>query len=115
VIDSGLVGSTEFDSSHSPRHEPEHHGRGAARAEDAQGIATRGHTSPSILVYEEILVTKIVSTKTFFKRNPGRGGCADPVHLQGYLGHKKQCPPRTLQKEYAQGLMVALEGSCDFL
>jgi len=28
-------------------------GRGAARAEDAQGTPTQSHTSPSILVYEE--------------------------------------------------------------
>ena len=28
--------------------------------------------------------------------------------LQGYLAHKKQQPPRTLQKDYAQGHMVAL-------
>jgi len=38
VIDSGLVGSS---------------GRGAARAEDAQGTPTQSHTSPSILVYED--------------------------------------------------------------
>jgi len=28
-------------------------GRGAARAEDAQGTPTQSHTSPSILVYED--------------------------------------------------------------
>jgi len=28
-------------------------GRGAARAEDAQGTPTQSHISPSILVYEE--------------------------------------------------------------
>jgi len=28
-------------------------GRGAARAEDAQGTPTQSHVSPSILVYEE--------------------------------------------------------------
>jgi len=37
MIDSGLVGS----------------GRGAARAEDAQGTPTPSQTSPRILVYEE--------------------------------------------------------------
>ena len=41
MIDSGLVGSTDFS------------GRGAARAEDAQGTPTQNHVSPSILVYEE--------------------------------------------------------------
>ena len=40
-IDSGLVGSTDF------------HGRGAARAEDAQGTPTQRHISPSILVHGE--------------------------------------------------------------
>ena len=29
-------------------------GRGAARAEDAQGTPTQSHVSPSILVYEEM-------------------------------------------------------------
>ena len=56
VIDSGLVGSTDFHSSHPQWHEPEHHafsGRGAARAEDAQGTPTQSHISPSILVYED--------------------------------------------------------------
>ena len=38
-MDSGLVGSTD--------------GRGAARAEDAQGTPTQSHISPSILVYED--------------------------------------------------------------
>ena len=54
---SGLVGSTDSHSSHPQGHEPEHHafspdGRGAARAEDAQGTPTQNHISPSILVYE---------------------------------------------------------------
>ena len=31
-----------------------------------------------------------------------------PLGVQGYLAHKKPHPPRTLQKDYAQGLMVAL-------
>ena len=44
VIDSGLVGSTDF------------YGRGAARAEDAQGTPTQSHISPSIVVYEEYRV-----------------------------------------------------------
>jgi len=43
MLDSGLDGSTDF-------------GRGAARAEDAQGTPTQSHTSPSILVYEANLV-----------------------------------------------------------
>ena len=38
LIDSGLVGATD--------------GRGATRAEDAQGTPTQSHTSPSIQVYE---------------------------------------------------------------
>ena len=33
-----------------------------------------------------------------------------PVILQGYLDLKKQHPPRNLQKDYAQGPMVALGG-----
>ena len=32
------------------------------------------------------------------------------VCLQGYLAHKKQRPPRTLQKEHAQGPVVVLRG-----
>jgi len=43
LIGSGLVGSTDLHSS----------GRGAARAEDAQGTPTQSHISPSILVYED--------------------------------------------------------------
>ena len=30
--------------------------------------------------------------------------------LQGYLDHKKQRPPMTLQREYAQGPLAALTG-----
>ena len=41
MINSGLVGSTDFS------------GRCAARAEDAQGTPTQSHISPSILVYED--------------------------------------------------------------
>jgi len=52
VIDSGLVGSTNFHSSHPQGHEPEHSERGTTRAEDAQGTPTQSHISPSILVYE---------------------------------------------------------------
>ena len=44
MIDSGLDGSTEFLS-----------GRGAARAEDAQGTPTQSHISPSLLVYEDTI------------------------------------------------------------
>jgi len=43
TIDSGLVVSTDFRSSH---------GRGSARADDAQGTPTQSHISPSI-VYED--------------------------------------------------------------
>jgi len=50
VIDSGLVGSTDFHSSHPQGHEGSE--RGAARAEDAQGSPTQSHISPIILVYE---------------------------------------------------------------
>ena len=46
MIDSGLVTTTDFHSSH-----PQ--GRGAARADDAQGTPTQSHISPSIQVYEE--------------------------------------------------------------
>ena len=48
MIDSGLVGSTDFHSSH-----PQGHGRGTARAEDAQGTHTQRHISLSILAYAE--------------------------------------------------------------
>jgi hypothetical protein len=43
MIDSGLVGFTDFHSL----------GRGTARAEDAQGTPTQSHTSPSKMVYED--------------------------------------------------------------
>jgi len=49
MIDSGLVGSTDFHSSHPQGHS----GRGTTRADDAQGTPTQSHTSPSILVYED--------------------------------------------------------------
>ena len=42
MIDSGLVGSADFHSSHPHGHEPES-GRGATRAEDAQGTPTQSH------------------------------------------------------------------------
>ena len=45
MIDSGLVGSTDFYSSHLAE-------RGAARARDVQGIPTQSHMSTSILAYE---------------------------------------------------------------
>jgi len=57
LIDSGLVGSTDFHSSHPQGHEPEHHaftGRGTTSAKDAQGTPTQSHISPSKLVYEDI-------------------------------------------------------------
>ena len=50
MIDSGLVGSTDFHSSHLQGYES---GRGTERADDAQGTRTQSHISPSILVYEE--------------------------------------------------------------
>ena len=45
MIDSGLVGSTHFS------------GRGAARAEDAQGTPTQSHILPSIQVYKYTKMT----------------------------------------------------------
>ena len=36
------------------------------------------------------------------------------MRLQGYLAHKKQNPPRTLQQDYISGHMVAL-GEGQFL
>ena len=51
VIDSGLVGSTGFHSSHPQGHELS--GRGTTRAEDAQGTPAQSHISPSILGYED--------------------------------------------------------------
>ena len=47
VIDSGLVGSAVFRSSHPLS------GRGAVRAEVAQVTATKSHVSPSLLVHED--------------------------------------------------------------
>ena len=41
-----------------------------------------------------------------FQAVPSLLGCG----LQGYLAHKKQRPPRTLQKDYAWGPMVTLGG-----
>ena len=35
--------------------------------------------------------------------------------VQGYLAHKKRCPPMTLQQSYAQGSTVVLGGGCCFL
>ena len=50
VIDSGLVGSTDFHSSHSQGHAL---WEGYHKAEDAQGTPTQSRVSPSILVYRE--------------------------------------------------------------
>jgi len=60
MIDSGLVGSMDFHSSH-----PQGHGRGTTRAEDAQGTPTQSHISPSILLYEEknVFVTRSVAMR----------------------------------------------------
>ena len=54
VIESGLVDSTDFHSSHPHGHQPQHlSGRGTTRAEDAQGTPTQSHISPSILACED--------------------------------------------------------------
>ena len=68
MVDSGLVGSTNFP------------GRGAARAVDAQGTPTQGHVSPSILVYEDdqALEETMVSFLRAFSvlvNDCGRVGC----------------------------------------
>ena len=52
LMDSGLVGSTDFHSSHPQGHEPEHSGRGTTSAEHAPGTPTQSRMPPSILVYE---------------------------------------------------------------
>jgi len=52
VIDSGLVGATDFHSSHPQGYDA---GRGVTTAEGAQGTPTQSHISPSILVYEDKL------------------------------------------------------------
>ena len=44
LIDSGLVGSTDFSV-----------GRGSARAEDAQGTPNQSHISPSIISMQRLL------------------------------------------------------------
>jgi len=64
-------------------------GRGTTRAEDAQGTPTQSHISPSILEYEEY---------TPLARHLGDQLVElDLAGIQGYLAHKKQPPPRTLQ------------------
>ena len=50
VIDSGLVGSTDFDR------------RGSARAEDVHGTPGQSHISPSILVYEDNIAERLWKT-----------------------------------------------------
>ena len=50
LLDSGLVGSTDFHSSHPYGHEQ---GEGTTIADDAQGTPTQSHVSPSILEYED--------------------------------------------------------------
>jgi hypothetical protein len=68
VKDSGLVGSTDFFSSYPQGHEPEHCGRGSARADGAQGTPTQSHISPNILEYTK-------STPGIFLVGiPGMGG-----------------------------------------
>ena len=37
-------------------------------------------------------------------------GLAQMVCVQGYLGHEKQCPPKTLQQDNASGPMAAIRG-----
>ena len=37
--------------------------RGATRAEDAQGTPTQSHISPSILVYEDEIITRYTSIR----------------------------------------------------
>ena len=67
-INSGLVGSMDFHSSHPQGH----HGRGAMRAEYAQGKPTQSHSSPSILVYEDNCWLRSRGDHAGF--DPGRGG-----------------------------------------
>ena len=59
MIDSGLVGSTDFHSSHLQ----DLSGRASARAEDAQGTSTQVHTSPGMLEYTKIIAHRRPSPK----------------------------------------------------
>ena len=46
-------------------------GRGAARAEDAEGTLTQSHISPSMLVYEEKSASKDECGRAHERTNPG--------------------------------------------
>ena len=52
VVDSGLVGSADS-------------GRGTTRAEDAQGTPTESHLSPSMLVYEDNILSNTYDFEPF--------------------------------------------------
>ena len=56
-------------------------------------------------VYHSTLGLRVIKKK---KKTVGRPQVTQ--HLQRYLAHTKTYPPKTLQWQYAQGPMVALEG-----
>ena len=47
-------------------------GRGAARAEDAQGTPTQSHISPSILVYEDLVVPSSLGSGSLRREAPAQ-------------------------------------------
>ena len=59
---------------------------------------------PWIRIMYEKLITKLLERR-----------CAFRGSLQGYLAHKKQRPPRTLQQDYAEGPALVLGGRGEFL
>ena len=73
-IDSGLVGSTDFHSSH-----PQ--GRSAARAEDAEGTPAPRHVSSSTVVYEISEEGFRVKRGSFFQLE-GSGLMVQGVHFR---------------------------------
>ena len=75
-------------------------GRGAARAEDAQGTPTQSHISPSILVYED----KHPST---LERKAALADCCPVDTLSGRFPLQERCPPR--QKSRVERLKANVE------
>ena len=72
-------------------------GRGTTRAEDAEGTPNQSHISPSVLVYKEKPVWGVGSGSGVGAARAPRKGRGSHLLIQGYLAHKKQRPPRTLQ------------------
>ena len=74
-------------------------------------LAIRQPTAPAHLS-ASLKGALVHSLRAFFSVASADFGEGGGGLLQGYLTHKKQPPPRTLQWDYTRGRMVVLGGGC---